>query len=335
MTTSAPRCLACSTEQRYLYHWGAFDLYRCPACGLETTKPLPTTEHLKDFYQSRSAKKLTRKAWRLPLVARAFNSYLKDFRKFTGREQPDAFVDIGAGEGLYVRAAHDRGIISCYMDYAMDALEFARSELGIKWIVRGDVQRCADSLQPQTFDFALARHVIEHQIDPALFLQNVAKTLKPGGLLQIETPNAASPEQWGHPMQIVRHWQILRRDNPKAAALRVAGWAMRKSFSGVNPPKHLWGFTEQSLTSLLEHAGFEIVKVRRAVSGDPIYDPLFYDYHSLSSRRRLGIPYYFYERVAAPLFLDNGTNLAILARLPSAASPPAEHTISTTAKPIQ
>jgi len=66
--------------------------------------------------------------------------------------------------------------------------------------------------------------------------------------------------------------------------------ALKKSMSGVNPPKHLWGFTPQSLRLLLESCGLEVLQIKQAVCGDVVFDPLYYDLYRLSTRKNLGIP---------------------------------------------
>ena len=46
-----------------------------------------------------------------------------------------------------------------------------------------------DGLPDAAFDFVIANHVIEHLQDPILFLQNVARTLAPGGRAMIAAPD--------------------------------------------------------------------------------------------------------------------------------------------------
>lgn len=307
-------CAICAGPRLPLYRWAGMDCLSCARCGCESVEPLPSAQDLLEFYQSRSSKKLARAEIRRRLAARAVDHYLKDYARHCGGRMPEAFADLGGGEGLWTRAAQDRGVHACLIDYAGDVLGFARDSLGVEWIVEGDIQRCAEFLPPARFDFALARHVIEHMREPDLFLRQAARILRPGGLLEVETPNIQTREQFAHPAQIRAHQRLLRLHNPSMTFGESIRLALGKSFSGVNPPKHLWGFTQRALEILLGREGFEVLQVRRALAGDPIYDPLFHDYHRLATRRGLGIPYFFFERAASQLCRRNGMNLAILAR---------------------
>jgi SAM-dependent methyltransferase len=301
-----------ATEQ--MYRWRGFHLVRCPHCGYETVADLPTPEQLTAFYQSISGKKTVRSDRRLKMVARAFDSYLAEWKRHTGVEKPSRFLDLGGGVGYYARAGMDRGIASCLMDYAEDALQFSRDNLGISWIVAGDIQRCAEHLEKEEFDCVLARHVIEHMLDPDEFVRNVSMVMKPGGLLQVETPNVASKEQFGHPGVMLKHYRRILADNASLGSAGAFVRALKKPLSGVNPPKHLCGFTARSLSILLERNGFEVLSVREAPCGDRVYDPLYYDLHDLRGRNLVGVPVYFWERASALVFRGSGMNLALLAR---------------------
>lgn len=159
----------------------------------------------------------------------------------------------------------------------------------------------------------LARYAIEHILDPSEFITNIAKVLRSGGLVEIETPNVFSREQRCHAKVTAVIYRIMREGNPDMPPLAAIRHALVKSMSGVNPPKHLWGFTAQGLGLLLERSGFEILKVRQATAGHRVFDPLYYDFHRLASRKGLGIPYFFWERITSILMSGRGTNLAVLA----------------------
>ena len=126
------------------------------------------------------------------------------------------------------------------MDWAGDAMEFATGELGVDRTVVCDVQDCAEHLPPNGFDIILVRHVIEHLRDPERFLDQLRTLLSPAGLVQIETPNVGSPEQWAHPGVIRANQEVLRRSNPTMSSWAAWRLALGKSTSGINPPKHLW-----------------------------------------------------------------------------------------------
>jgi 2-polyprenyl-3-methyl-5-hydroxy-6-metoxy-1,4-benzoquinol methylase len=316
-------CPLCSETRRYLYDWKGYGLYRCVTCETESVHPLPGGEDLERFYQSISGKKMVRWEGRLELVRAAFDGYLERYRELTGVATPERFLDVGGGVGYYARAAEDRGVSAYVVDWADDALRFASRTLGVRKVVCANVQRCADVFRPRSFDFILARHTIEHVLDPQLFLAQLASALRRGGVLQIETPNTASREQLRHPGVMLASYRQIRAANPGMAAVPAAARTLGKSVSGVNPPKHLWGFTPKGLTLLLERHGFEVLRVESAVAGHPTFDPLFFDLHAERARSRFSAIASVWRRLVGPAFAGRGTNLAVTARHAETARAPA------------
>lgn len=305
-------CAICGEALQSRFRWQGFQTLRCRGCGTESTDPVPTDAELASFYQGFNSRAMNRWRDKLELVRPAMAAYLDSHRRVTA-SAPRTLLDLGGGVGYWVKAATDMGLRSCLMDVGTDAVAFAREVLELPWVVEGDIREAA-SLIHDTFDLVLCRHAIEHVPDPEALLGGIAALVAPDGLLEIETPDAGSREQWAHPVIVARNLTILRRDNPDVPLARLVAWAAAKSMSGVNPPKHLWGFTSRSLCMLLARAGFEVVTTRSEIAGHAIYDPLYWEVNGRATRRGLGVPYYYFERLVAPLFRGRGMNLAILAR---------------------
>jgi SAM-dependent methyltransferase len=297
-----------------MFCWQGFRLYRCIECRTESVHPQPTDDELDAYYQGISGKKMVRWEQRLRKVEGAMRTYLARYRDVTAGRVPERFLDVGGGVGYYTRAAEKEGIHACLMDYAGDALKFARETLGVAWTVEGDIRDCSPFFDVESFDLVLARHTVEHMLDPERFIAGIATVLRRGGVLEIETPNAVSREQFAHPGVMLHNYRIVRASNPSMATRDAVRHVLMKSSSGVNPPKHPWGFSPAGLSSLLRKQGFEILDVHQEPAGHPVFDPLYFDLHSLSGRKGLGIPDFLWERVVTPLFAGKGTNLAILAR---------------------
>lgn len=312
MTPSSSPCPFCASPRSYMMKWNGYPLYRCTGCGAEAVEPLPTQEQLQEFYQGTSGRDMVRWPRRLKLVDRAMEYYIARCAQLTGAA-PRRFLDLGGGVGYWSAAAQGRGVEACLMDFAEDCLTFAKDTLGVKWTVQGDIGRSGDFFEPATFDMILARHTVEHVLDPHCYVENLAKVIRPGGMLEIETPNVLTREQWSHLAAAASNYRVIRASNPEMSAGRAFGMAMGKAASGVNPPKHLWGFTPDALTRLLERHGFEVKEIHLEPAGDPIFDPLYYDQHALSDRKGLGAPYYFWERATSVFFKGRGQNLAVTA----------------------
>lgn len=89
------------------------------------------------------------------------------------------------------------------------------------------------------FDVIVMSHVIEHIHDPLELLRECRRILKPNGRLVIITPNL---ESWGH--------QIFK-----------SAWL------ALDPPRHLYLFTKQSLQALTIKADFKIRALKTEATG--------------------------------------------------------------------
>lgn len=293
-------------------HWNGYRLFQCEDCGTQGVDPAPTPEELHTFYQDANSTHMVRASARLKRVGVSMDYYLTLYGQVCGGA-PRRLLDLGGGVGYWTAAAQARGVEACLMDYAEDAQAFARESMGVRWTMVGDICRSADYFAPETFDFVLARHSIEHILDPHSYVANIARVLRPGGMLQIETPNTQSLEQFAHFMVTAESYKIIRRSNSEMSGRKAAELSILKSVSGVAPPKHLWGFTESGMKRLLETYGLEVKKVQKAEAGHPFLDPLYYEAHPLSGRRPVGALYYFWERATAPLFRGHGQHLCVTA----------------------
>lgn len=308
------RCPLCAVGSlRFQFLWSGYRTHRCSACGVEAVSPQPSAARLAEFYDNISGKKVVRWERRLAAVRRAFDGYLAEYERLTAAA-PSSLLDVGGGVGYYSRAAQDRGLDACLVDWAFDAAGFARRTLGVRKVVQGDVQHCGSLFPDAMFDYVLARHVIEHLPEPTLFVEQLRGSLSDGGLLQVETPDITSWEQWGHPAVMAVNFRTLRRDNPDMSLTTAIGWSLRKGMSGVNPPKHLWGFTPRGLVGLLRRSGFEVLAWRRAEAGSKIFDPLYYDLAQPSRFAALGLAYRIWERLSSLAFRGRGMNLVAWAR---------------------
>lgn len=312
-STPAIPCPICAAESRFWFLWDGYPVHRCASCGTEVTHPSPPRAELEAFYQDYNRAMMVAWERKLARVRRAVRGYIRAFQRVTGR-RPETALDLGGGAGHYARAFTDEGVRCTLVDYGSEALDFARRVHGLTAVIRGDITRCDELCPAASFDLVLARHAIEHVPEPAAMLRAISTVLRPGGLLEIETPDVTSREQLAHPAVIAINAGILHRSNPGVSVLRALAIALRKSVSGVNPPKHLWGFTPRGLGMLLARSGLRVREQHRAIAGHPVFDPLYWELHGPASRRAIGLPYYLFERACCLLFAGRGMNLAVLAR---------------------
>jgi SAM-dependent methyltransferase len=146
--------------------------------------------------------------------------------------RPDArILDVGTGYGHVLHALGER-----YPDSDRLAIEFSDAavdhlrSIGVRVEV-APVEEVLGHLD-QTFDVIALSHVLEHLLDPVRVLQLLRLKLDPDGILYIEVPNI-EPD-------------LLNRypDHP---------WAPR-----YDEP-HVTFFSRETLTAVLDRAGFDVV----------------------------------------------------------------------------
>lgn len=310
-------CVVCgSRAHEHLYRWTAGErIVKCRVCGLFFTHPLPDQAVLDAYYDNFSGPEIAAATSFLPIVERALRRYFRLIHSLRSPAGGMTFLDAGGGGGLYAKAAERLGCDVSYIDIDQASLDAARNTLRLAHVVEGDVER-VDELTDREYDVIMARHVIEHVPDPNRFVSALRRCLKPDGLLILETPNMENMEQLAHPMIAKFIWPAISRGNPSASIRDRVRWTVTKPFSGINPPKHIYGFSLGNLEWLLRNHGLQIAWQKKTIFGDPTFDPLHYHKTNFRGRSFLGKVYYPYERVASALVgrLGRGSLLIALAR---------------------
>jgi SAM-dependent methyltransferase len=97
-------------------------------------------------------------------------------------------LDVACGTGYgaeILRRAGARLVVS--VDVSFEALRFGKASYGLIPLL-ADGHRLP--LRPSEFDLAVSLETIEHMEDPELFAEELARVLKPGGILLLSTPNS-------------------------------------------------------------------------------------------------------------------------------------------------
>ena len=242
-----PDCPVCACG-RFSQHAVGFDyelrtcrntwrFVKCAACSHVWLNPRPAISTLPTIYPPHYyAYHYTEKV--SPLALKAKNWL--DRRKFAsllaalGRP-PRAFVDIGCGDGRYLRFAERAGVPK-ERDYGLE-LDRAVVDRLVAQGYAGLCRRVEDctEIAPGSIDLATMFHVIEHVDDPRTVVRRAAEWIAPGGIFAVETPNIDSPD---------------------------ARIFTRTYWGGYHIPRHWNMFSPPTLSRLLTDAGLEVVDTR-------------------------------------------------------------------------
>jgi 2-polyprenyl-3-methyl-5-hydroxy-6-metoxy-1,4-benzoquinol methylase len=138
-------------------------------------------------------------------------------------------LEIGCGSGSQLARMKQAGWDTMGVDFDPQAADAARLR-GLDVEV-GDVRDL--NLEGRSFDSVVMAHVLEHVFDPVSLLIECKRLLKPGGRLVSITPNGRS---LGH---------------------RV----YKRSWRGLEPPRHIAVFTPGGLRIACDHAGLAVERL--------------------------------------------------------------------------
>lgn len=142
-------------------------------------------------------------------------------RWIADRIGPGRVLDIG-GTTRLLDLLHARGQAVTYYD------RYAPAEPRPYPVHLGDMHTVADALPPQSFDWVVMRHTLEHSLNPLLVLWQVNELLADGGHAAIIVPNYC--ETW------VRFWTHF-------SVVPVQSWLMlfhRAGFGVVEQADGYW-----------------------------------------------------------------------------------------------
>jgi ubiquinone/menaquinone biosynthesis C-methylase UbiE len=150
---------------------------------------------------------------------RNIKSKLNRIRQYATKGQ---MLDYGAGNGDFALAAQQEGWRVCVYETSPSATEILKHR---------QLSMVSIPLKENQFDVITLWHVFEHINKPGEALASFYKSLKPGGVLVLAVPNAAS---WD-----AKHYKSF--------------WA------AYDVPRHRWHYNKHAISLLGRKAGFELL----------------------------------------------------------------------------
>jgi 2-polyprenyl-3-methyl-5-hydroxy-6-metoxy-1,4-benzoquinol methylase len=245
---------------------GTFSVVRCRVCGLRYVNPRPDARTISQFYPPEylphSPQAFPSTGGRVKAALRAASKapYRLRFGESPAVPPPPApgasLLDLGCGAGGYLAQAKLAGWDVYGIEPDPAAAAMARDATGepshITVATADDVR-----LEPGRYDCITMWHVLEHVHGPMWVLRDAYAALRPGGVLRIGVPNAASAEA----RLFGRRWQPLEL------------------------PRHLYHFTPETLSRYLRCAGFVNTRAVPAWFPSSISDSIDYVIEHLTGRR--------------------------------------------------
>jgi SAM-dependent methyltransferase len=145
--------------------------------------------------------------------------------------QAGPLFDVGAAGGAFVAEADERGFSASGVEPVPSFARAARERLGLD-VREGSVEQL--ELPDRSFAAITMWHVLEHIREPLPVLAKLARALRPGGVLALEVPNAASA--------VAAH--------------------MGSAWPSLEPEVHVNQFAPATLRLLLERAGLTVCDLR-------------------------------------------------------------------------
>ncbi len=185
------------------------------------------------------------------LAARALRLHTRPPRK--------RLLDIGCGEGIV--AAYLRDTLGFREAHGVEIAPGACERAAARGVVARALNLDSGPLPfaDGFFDAILCSEVIEHVIDTDHLLEEIRRTLKPGGVAAITTPNLAG---WINRAALAIGWQPFSYD----VSLRHK--VGRPRFGSAETSGHLHMFTHRALKELLRAHGFEIIAIEGLPGSD-------------------------------------------------------------------
>jgi len=192
-------CPSCGNDEKnvVLQTWGKYEIRECPQCQLIFSWPMIPGD--LEFYQKYPV-------YDNPNIQVSKNAYLAIAKKKFNRRllqmvpPQGKMLDIGCGNGAWVKVAMEAGIDAWGIDMNEQSINFGRKVymLDDTRLLIGRVEDLYQDhkLTSQLFDLITLFEVIEHVADPSALIRTLTPFLKPGGFLALSCPNEARI-QWG------------------------------------------------------------------------------------------------------------------------------------------
>lgn len=272
--------------QRFLYQPNGqeYQLYHCPQCELDFWWPL---EFYSKFYEEQLPEHEV-----LSMGYRPLSTPAKLFFELFSLRQ-GKLLDVGCGEGAFLEQAAKVGFDVWGIDLDVKGINAAKKVRGLTNVKVSYLNEYAQ-MNNSGFDVVTFFEVLEHQVDPRGFVNNIKQCLKPGGYIAGSVPNRE----------------------------RIFAGFRRASELGDFPPAHFTRWSGPTLKNFLKNQGFTNIQIK-PVGLDNVFDLVGWlrinllDHYNqvLPLKLLVSLMLLPFAMLTLPLFKKQGTQLYFQAQL--------------------
>lgn len=212
-----------------------FHLVDCSGCGLRFTQDPPSAESIGTYYDSpRYISHSDNKVGLINYLYHRVRSIMlqKKYELIQSLSNQKSILDIGSGTGYFLNTMKKNGYETCGIEINESARKYSIDKFNLE-IYTPDY--LTENKIHKRFGTVTLWHVLEHIYNPKEYLSHINALILDSGYLIIAVPNYKSTD----------------------ARYYASNWA------GYDVPRHLWHFDFNSMRSLVESNGFNLINTKR------------------------------------------------------------------------
>ncbi len=228
MTEMLPCDLCGGTDARTVIEKDGGAYVRCPGCGFVYS--WPRADRVEDVNEEYFAQTLNEYV-RASFSKKRQRRYRRTLRQFAPFKGGGRLLEVGCNVGGFLKAARDLGWDPVGVEPVAACARHGHREFGLD-ITPATLEQAG--FEAGTFDFAYSNAVFEHLPSPCSVMAEIARVLKPGGVVYTKTVNFDSYTR----EQLGAAWKLLA------------------------PSGHLCLFNAETLSTVCRKAGLEVFRVQ-------------------------------------------------------------------------
>lgn len=247
-------CIICRDKS---YKYRTFDeyslvpysMFKCESCGHGMVLPQASKTDLIKYYNKGYFKSESPKDKGYGDYKNDRDNFIKTFNRRLKRVKPyipnsGKIIEIGCAYGYFLEVIKDK-----YDYIGIDIVPFAKDNINLETskVMCRDLMEC--NFDKGSFDIAFMWDVIEHLVEPREYIRYLYNILREGGCVVILTQDFDSMAE----KLMGKRWEMYKND------------------------EHLYHFTRQSISILLEQEGFRVSYITKKDVGKYINKEFVYE----------------------------------------------------------